>query len=751
MKQIKYYLVSLLLLISVTLYAQIEKEQPNNEGPTVGLVLSGGGAKGFAYVGLLKVLEEVNMPIDYIGGSSIGAITAGLYSIGYSPTAIENIIREQDWTEVISDIQDRQYQAYEEKLFSDKYIFTIPIQDSSISLSQSVSTSFNIDLMLNRYFAPSAHLTDFAQLPIPFLCIGTDLITGEDVVLDSGNLARAVRASMAIPGYFSPIYYQGRYLIDGGVVNNYPAQQVKEKGMDIIIGGDVQSGLKSNIKDLNSVTSILDQVISFNRVSANNIGTELTDYMVKIKLPYGMMDFDMYDSIIAYGEKVAREHYSELKHLADSINNLRSTPYNRKEIAINNSIKIDKVKWSGIGLKHEEKFKGYFEVLEGETSSFDEIEERMKLLNGSKSYDDLYYVLSADTDEQNTLKVIADKPSIGSLAAGLHYDNIYLGSALINFSFRNINKGRSKLFTDIVLGQNPRLNAMYIINNGFKPGFGLETDMFLFSFPQYNNRTKINSWKFDYLNTSAFMPLTIKNNFLFKAGFQYELFRFEQDVVIDTSLAAYNEFSDYGNIFASINLDTRDKVYFTESGQLIELKLKHVFPFSQKWSEFISNSTIIYLKYLQSLPLNEKLVFNPGLFMGYTFIKSDITVTPFENSIESNSPVQHLFGFGGLNPNNYIENHVPFTGLRFMEKLGQYACVLSADFQYNFYDKLYLTAMADAGFNEMKFKDVNIKSILLGAGLKLSYNSFIGPIEFSVMSSNTHQSLIGYLNMGFWF
>lgn len=743
------FTISLLLIVSLT-FGQ-KRIAPSPAKPSVGLVLSGGGAKGFAYIGLLKVLEEVNMPIDYIGGSSIGAITAGLYSIGYSPESIEEIIREQDWGKIISDEQERAHLAFEEKLFSDKYIFSIPIQDSSLSLSQSVSTSFNIDLMLNELFAPQAHTSDFSKLPIPFLCIGTDLITGEAVVLDSGNMARAIRASMAIPGYFSPVQYQDKYLVDGGVVNNYPALQVKQKGLDIIIGGDVQAGLKTDIKDLNSITSILDQIISFNRIEANTIGLELTDYLVKFKLPYGMMDFTMYDSIIAYGENIAREHYSELKHLADSINSIRTRPYKRETIAIKSSIKIDKIEWSKENAKHKEKFNGYFDKLAGRTVSFDTIDERMKLLNGTKSYDGMFYTLEAKSPDKATLKIIADKPSLGSLAAGLHYDNVYLGSALLNVSLRNINGGNSKLFTDIVLGQNPRLNSMFIINNGFKPGFGMETDMFVFNFPQYNDGEKVNTWRFDNINLAAFMPLTIKNNFLFKAGAQYELFRFKQDLEVDTTLNTYNSFADYGNVFISFNLDTRDRVYYTTSGQQIELKVKHVFPFSQEWDNFINNSTITYLKYDQSFPLSNKLVFTPGMFLAHTFIKQEATPTPYEDITYKNSPVQHLIGFGGTNPNNYIEGHVPFTGLRFIERIGQYAGILSIDFQFNFYPDLYITAMGDAGFNEMEFNSINPDNAVLGGGIKLSYDSFIGPIEFSVMRSNINNGVTSSLNMGFWF
>ena len=506
--QINQFFCIILLTISLSIYCQPEVSDKTNSKPKVGLVLSGGGAKGFAYIGLLKVLEEVNMPIDYIGGSSIGAIIAGLYSIGYSPETIEDLIRKQDWDKIISDRQERKFFAYEEKLFSDKYIFTLPIKGKGFSLSNSIISSFNIDLLLSNLFSPVSHINDFNKLPIPFLCIGTDLFTGEAVVLDSGNIARAIRASMAIPGYFSPTHYQNHYMIDGGVVNNYPAEQVKNMGADFILGGDVQSGLKSSIDELSSVTGILDQVISFHRVEANKKGLELTNYHVGIKMPFGMMDFTEYDSIIAYGEKVAREHYSQLKYLADSINNIESFGNLKNDTKPLESIIVKDILWPGMNWQQQERFSGYFEGIDTGKTSLIEIEERMKLLNGTKSFDELRYELKSDNPESANLEIYADALNKGSLSAGVHYDNDYNGSLLVNIALRNIKGGSSKFFTDLVLGQNPRLNSMYIINNGFKPGFGMDADLFSFSFPEYDKDKQINTWRFDNMSAGVFMPLT---------------------------------------------------------------------------------------------------------------------------------------------------------------------------------------------------------------------------------------------------
>lgn len=747
-------LFSLYFCFSTLINAQEKVSEQESKRPKVGLVMSGGGAKGFAYIGLLKVLEEVNMPVDYVGGSSMGAITAALYSIGYSAETIEQIIREQDWDTFISDKQERKYISYEENLFGDKYIYTMPFENKIFSLSRSLNSSFNIDLILNRLYAPAAHITDFNDLPVPFICIGTDLLTGEAVVLNQGDLARAVRASMAIPGYFPPTKYDGRYLVDGGVVNNYPAEQVKAMGADIIIGADVQTGLKKNIEDIESMTAVLDQVISFNRVEANIKGYELTDYHIKIEMPYEILDFNKYDSIIAIGEKVAREHYSELKALADSLNNLEGKIVARENFYPMDSLKIDKIVWSEMSLKHSEKYHLDFQELDNKKIAFADLEEKMFLLNGTRNFNELRYELVPNENNELNVEIEAGHANKGSLAAGIHYDNSYGGSILLNLTFRNLKKGRAKLFTDLVLGQNPRLKSMFIINNGLKPGFGMEADFYSLNFPEYENGDRINKWDFDSYSLSAFVPITFKNDYMFKAGMEYELFRFKQEVVVDTALAGYDEFTGYGNLFASFNHDSRDNTHFTTKGHLVELKFEHVFPFSDKWNDVMSNGTILSARYNTYVSITDKLIYKPEVFFGYTF--SDTKIDPYaeEGSYEVNqkyATVQHLFGFGGTNPNNYVDSHVSFTGFKYLERLGLYAGKLSTNFEYNFYKKLYASLLTDVGILEDDISDFGEIDVLFGYGAKFSYNSAVGPVELTFASSNIDTSLNVFFNLGFWF
>jgi hypothetical protein len=249
------------------------------------------------------------------------------------------------------------------------------------------------------------------------------------------------------------------------------------------------------------------------------------------------------------------------------------------------------------------------------------------------------------------------------------------------------------------------------------------------------------------------MPMTFKNDYLFKLGAQFELFRFKQEVVVDPELEAYDQFADYGNLYASFNRDSRDKVNFTTKGQLAEIKVQHVFPFSDQWNDIMTNGTILSFHSNWYISISDKLVYQPELFLGYTYTDK---VTPYteENSagLSQRVPsVQHLFGFGGINPNNYVANHISFTGLKYLEKLGLYAGKISTNFEYNFYPKLYFTVLADVGLLENYLSDIEEIELLVGYGGKLSYNSFIGPVEFTVASSNIDNSINAFVNIGFWF
>ena len=307
----KKLLLLFLLFLCFQGFSQVE------EDPKVGLVLSGGGAKGLAHIGVLKVLEEAGVRIDYIGGTSMGAIIGGLYASGYSAHQLDSIFHSTNFNILIQDELPRSAKTFYEKRDSEKYALTLPFDNFKISFPSGLSKGQNVYNLISRL---TLHLDDksrFEELPIPFFCVAVDVETGEEVILDQGYLPQAIAASAAIPSLFSPVMLEGRLLTDGGVVNNYPVEELRKRGADIIIGVDVQDAL-SERDELISVFRILTQISNFRTVKDMETKVEKTDVYIKPAIePFSVTSFGRGMEIIEAGEVAAQESMSLLQQIAE--------------------------------------------------------------------------------------------------------------------------------------------------------------------------------------------------------------------------------------------------------------------------------------------------------------------------------------------------------------------------------------------------------------------------------------------------
>jgi NTE family protein len=243
-------------------------------------VLSGGGAKGLAHIGVLKVIEEAGIKIDYIGGTSMGAIVGGLYASGYTARQLDSIFKTADFEAIIQDFIPRKSKNFYEKENDERYAIMLPFSNFKLGVPASLSKGLYNYNMITRLTNHVYHVRDFNELPIPFLCIATDIETGEEVLLNKGFLAQAILASGAFPTLYSPIEIDGKYLIDGGVVNNYPIEDLKKMGADIIIGVDVQDDLKDR-EQLQDASRILVQISNLQMIQRMNNNREMTDIYIK--------------------------------------------------------------------------------------------------------------------------------------------------------------------------------------------------------------------------------------------------------------------------------------------------------------------------------------------------------------------------------------------------------------------------------------------------------------------------------------
>ncbi|MBL4773213.1 MAG: patatin-like phospholipase family protein [Alcanivoracaceae bacterium] len=306
----KLFLAILLMLFTFNLYAY------DKNRPKIGLVLSGGGARGLAHIGVLRALEEKNIPIDYIAGTSIGSIVGGLYATGMSTDDLEWVVKSIDWHRVFRPTTDRKKQQYSAKQADKNYFVDLELGLSKSGPKSGKGFAGGQQLMLElQRIVGSIKTQDFDNYPIPFRAVATDLNTAEPYIIDHGDLAMAMRASMAVPLIFGPINHQGRFLADGGILNNLPVDVAKQMGADIVIAVNISSPL-GVIDEGSSIISVSYQSIDVALVQNTIQSLGLADIVIAPVLNgLGTSDFDKYEELILAGVKAVYKKSLVLEHL----------------------------------------------------------------------------------------------------------------------------------------------------------------------------------------------------------------------------------------------------------------------------------------------------------------------------------------------------------------------------------------------------------------------------------------------------
>lgn len=298
-------------LAAVSPAAQVE-ELPTP--PRIGLVLSGGGALGSAHVGVLKVLEELRVPVDFVAGTSMGAIIGGLYSAGVSPTEMEEILAETDWRDLLDDRPSRRHLPFRQKVDDQTYLipFEAGFNGGAFQVPSGLISGQKLGYALQLMAFQAAGIDDFDRLPIPFRAVATDLENGEMVVLRGGDLGQAMRASMSLPGIFSPIEIDERLLVDGGLVRNLPVDVARDMGADVIIAVDVGQPLLGK-DDLVSIGKVTGQVFGMQILKNVEEQASQADVLIRPDLDgFGSFQFERGSEMVPFGEAAARSVAADL-------------------------------------------------------------------------------------------------------------------------------------------------------------------------------------------------------------------------------------------------------------------------------------------------------------------------------------------------------------------------------------------------------------------------------------------------------
>jgi len=740
----KKHLLLILLLISFSGFCQ-DKEEVK-----VGLVLSGGGAKGLAHIGALKVIEEAGIKIDYIGGSSMGAIIGALYASGYTANQLDSIFHEINFNILIQDDIPRSSKTFYEKEDTEKYALTLPFNNFKISFPSGLSKGQNIYNLISKLTLHLGDVRDFSKLPIPFFCIAANIETGEEVILDKGSLAKAVSASGAIPSVFSPVNIDGKILTDGGVVNNYPVAELRRRGAEIIIGVDVQDSLADR-EQLKSVFEILTQINNFRTIAHMEENIALTDVYIKPNIKgFSVLSFEKGSAIIDSGEVAARNKLKELKligaqHKSETISRIKIKP-------------LDSINISSLSIKGNNSYPrayilGKLNLKYNSKYTIADLYRGINKLSATGNFNKINYSISTKADSYNLDLQLEESQNKTFLRLALHYDNLYKSGALINLTRKSSLVTNDVASLDVVLGDNFRYNFQYYIDKGYYWSFGVNS--------RYNSFNKgipfdfvdanadvdgigINKIEIDYQDyTNQFYVETqFQQTFSFGMGVEHKYLKISTETLGDfTEPGNPNgtfEKSSYYSAFGYLKLDSFDNKYFPTQGLFFDGDF-HLYLFSSDYnndfSEFsIAKGTVGY-------------VFNP--FQKFTTrISSE---TGFRIGQEGPNSLDFFLGGYG---NDFINNFIPFYGYDFISISGDSYIKAMIELDYELFKNNHIIASANfANVENGLYSTGNWLSTPDYTGYALGYGleTFLGPVEVKYSYSPEIEKNEWFISVGFWF
>ena len=738
---IRIRLIACSLLLMAVLLPFSAFSQDSIRHPKIGLVLSGGGAKGFAHIGVLKVLEQAGVKIDYIGGTSMGAVVGGLYASGYSATQIDSIFSATNFDELLNDYIPRKSKSFYEKRSDELYALSLPFNKFSIGIPIALSKGMYNYNLLTKLTHDVRHVRDFSQLPIPFVCIATDIEKGQEVILKSGYLPQAMAASSAFPTLFSPVEIDGRLLIDGGVSNNYPVEEVRKMGADFIIGVDVQDDLKDR-RSLTEATRILVQISNLQMIESMKGKVTKTDIYLKPDIAdFTVISFDQGKEIIRKGEEAAFAAYEQLKTLG-----ARDSYVQQYKKCTTDTLRIQNILVNEVRDYTSSYVIGKLNFKENSTITYEDLKNGINNLNATQNFSAIAFSLEKAGSQDNLVIHLTENANRTYLKFGLHYDGLYKSAVLVNLTQKKSLFRNDVLSLDVGLGDNFRYYLDYYIDNGFHFSFGfksrynqfnrnISTD---FSNGEMFSEFNINSLNVDFsdFTNQAYLQTIFVQKFLIGAGIELKHLKIRSKTIENTNNVFEN--SDYASAFGYLKYDSYDNRYFPKKGWSFNGDVQS-FLYSTDYTQEFNRFTIV--KFDAGITrtffkrLNFKLQAEAGAAIG-------------EESIHFMDFVLGGYGF------NTINNFKHFYGYDFISIAADSYVKTLATVDVEFYRKHHLNLSANYANAENKlFSNGNWLSAPTYSGYAAGYGfeTILGPVELKYTWSPELPKGFFWFSFGFWF
>jgi len=732
--------------------AHLDYIRKTESRPTVALVLSGGGAKGAAQVGVLKYLEEIEMPIDFICGTSIGGLISGLYSLGYDSAYIRNLFVTGDWDSLLSDKIDPKYISYAKKRYSEKYLITIPFHyakrdlhlaaDKEALLSQKgmrrltsslpsgLAYGFNVNNLLTSMSVGYHDSQSFANLPIPYMCVASDVISYKANNWVDGPIVTALRSTMSIPGLFDPVRYKGMVLVDGGTRNNFPADFAKAVGADYIIGIDLANE-DPGFNEVQNIGNIVGQFISMLGSAAYEKNKTIPDVRICPNVDgYNMLSFnpEAVDSLLMRGYDESLKHSKELLAILDHTGEIRNLPKTNTIDISTRKVAISSVEFEGLNnyesrlLMKRIKFKGVKEVDKAI------MDNAMSILQATGIFEKVSYSLLGE-QEPFALKFHCEKGPVNQLGLGLRMDTEQWASVAMTLGFNARKLSGLKFTLDGTLGVSQNAEAKFIIDLPYLPTLNLSGD---FSNTNCNVYVRGSSTSQNMNVQSStqkvyFSDMTFKK-FNFQAGIRNTYYDMSKKTSFGYQYSLGFPDDMYGNVagaFAVARIYSLDNTAFPKKGTHFCIKANYEFPVidrelgapiysaSLDWKLPIS----VGQRFAIIPDLHFRTVFNSQkFFYNYNFVGGD---------------------FGG----RYVDHQIPFSGFGDIYYAKDNVAVLNMEARVQIGENFYLGAKGSYLREEDTLKDMltTYSPDHWGTAFELAYDSIMGPIKFDLRWSDMTQ------------
>lgn len=750
--------------------------------PTVALVLSGGGAKGAAHVGVIRYLEEQGVPIDMVLGTSMGGLVGGLYAIGYSPDFLDSLVRSIDWDLALSDKVPQELIAYRQKKYREKYFASVPFyygksglfnrgteevarprrdglhfgagdeageQTLRENLFGSLPSGYIFGHNVNNIFSGLTvgyqDRTDFTTLPIPFFCVASEMVSGKAYLWHEGDLNTALRSTMSIPGIFAPVRVGDKILVDGGMRNNYPTDIAKAMGADIIIGVEL-SDKEMTYNDINNIVDLAWQAVDILGRDTFEKNVTIPDITIKPDLhEYNMMSFDTesVDVILARGYQAALGKAEEIKalkrRLGPDITEFQSAPaVDIGEIPI----VLSALEFEGITREEGDYLADKLDIKPWDKVYKKDLEEAVATIFATGSFDFVRYKLLKDGPDY-IMHIICQKGPVHQAGIGMRFDTETVVSALVNLGL-NVHKieGSAWDFT-AKIASNPAANAHYSLRFPGFPTLNAEVygDLTTATFITPASWGSVGGVNLRYQRFGQklyFSDLNWKRADV-KLGIKNEFFNVSSLLASTLIPQEYDKEhlrNDFLTFFAEGRNDTFDSGYFPTRGYNIGMSYQYVI------GGLVSEIDPVHI-----IEADATKVFRTGGIL-------DIIPSLYTRlAIGHGLPVAYMNIAGGSLPGRYMEQQVPFIGINYATPLNDKMIKAGLDFRLHLTKNNWLTIKGEAIKSSDHFDSDLLwtGSILAGGGIEYAYNTIMGPLRFNVHYSTLTNRLGAYFSFGYDF